>query len=86
MLCKTLSDVNKTIIVGLTGRTGSGCTTVADILASQSFSDLKIRDERKNVCQDTDSRKSVIIYNYFGGKDAVAWTPFKVIKLSSVIL
>lgn len=86
MLCQTLRDVNKTIIIGLTGRTGSGCTTVANILSSQNFSDLKLRDEGKIACKDTDSRKSRILYNYFGGQDAVGWTSFKVIKLSAVIL
>lgn len=72
MLCQTLRDVNKTIIIGLTGRTGSGCTTVANILSSQNFSDLKLRDEGKIACKDTDSRKSRILYNYFGDRMLLA--------------
>ena len=41
MLFKTLSDINKNVIIGLTGKTGSGCTTVAEILATKNFGDLK---------------------------------------------
>lgn len=37
MLFKTLNNTNKNIIIGLTGRTGSGCTTVANILATEKF-------------------------------------------------
>ena len=33
------------IIIGLTGRTGSGCSTVAEILATKEYSDLKLRDQ-----------------------------------------
>lgn len=86
MLFKTLSDVNKNIIIGLTGRTGSGCTTVANILAAKKFSDLKLKDAAKNECRDTEGRKSKIVYNYFGGQNAVDWIPFKIIRLSTIIL
>lgn len=86
MLFKTLSDINKNIIIGLTGRTGSGCTTVANILAAENFSDLKLKDAAKNECRDAESRKSKIIYNYFGGQNAVDWIPFKIIRLSTIIL
>lgn len=86
MLFKTLSDINENIIIGLTGKTGSGCSTIADILASEKFGDLKLKDETPKEGTDAEGKKSRIIYNYFAGKDAVPWTPFKVIKLSNVIL
>ena len=86
MLFKTLSDINKNIIIGLTGRTGSGCSTIADILATEKFEDLKIKNETCKAGADTESRKSNIIYHYFAGANAVPWTPYKVIKLSTVIL
>lgn len=86
MLFKTLSDINKNVIIGLTGKTGSGCTTVADILATKNFRDLKLKSEIKGKCKDAESKKYKIIYNFFNGQNAVAWIPFKIIKLSTVIL
>lgn len=86
MLYKTLSDINRNIIIGLTGRTGSGCTTVANILATENVVGLKLKDVKKSGYEDIESRKSKIIYDYFRGPDAVDWIPFKIIKLSTVIL
>lgn len=86
MLFKTFNDINKNIIIGLTGRTGSGCTTVASILAAKNFGDLKIKRAVKCECKDVELKKAQIIYNYFGGQNAVDWIPFKIIKLSAIIL
>ena len=86
MLFKTLSDINKNVIIGLTGKTGSGCTTVAEILATKKFGDLKLKPEIKGTCSDVESKKYKIIYNYFNGQDAVDWIPFKTIRLSTIIL
>lgn len=86
MLFQTLNDINKNIIIGLTGRTGSGCTTVANILATENFGDLKIKCAGKCECKDVELKKDKIIYNYFGGQNAVDWISFKIIKLSAIIL
>ena len=35
------AEREKFIIIGLTGRTGSGCTTVSEILEKENFKDFK---------------------------------------------
>lgn len=66
------------IIIGLTGRTGSGCTTVAKILSS---SDLRLkRPDRK--CDNNEERKYKIIYKYLYNR----WNPFTNISVSDIII
>lgn len=70
------------IIIGLTGRTGSGCTTVADILKEKDFDDLKIKYKlRHEGTIDNDARKRRIVYNFIREN----WRPFTIIKASDVI-
>lgn len=70
------------VIIGLTGRTGSGCTTVADTL-SKNFKDLKSLYREFNSGEITnDTRKNRIVYRYLQEN----WdTPFTVISASDVI-
>jgi deoxycytidylate deaminase/dephospho-CoA kinase len=68
------------VVLGLTGRTGSGCSTVAKILASDK--DLV----RHSLCcgnnpSTNDERKQRIIYRHF----SKTWCPFHLIQVSSVI-
>lgn len=69
-------------IVGLTGRTGAGCTTVANLLKKESFEDLlapkpsELHDGVSN-----DERKYRIIYEFAKAK----WNPYTVIKASDII-
>ena len=66
------------IIIGLTGRTGSGCTTVAKLL-SKEFSALQ---PPKDFSGDLiESREDTIVYEYA----ETSWTPFRLIEMKHVI-
>lgn len=70
------------IVVGLTGRTGSGCSTVAEILAEKDFSKLKSCYQDFNSGNiDNNVRKNRIVYNFISKN----WKPFIIIKASDVI-
>jgi len=66
------------LIVALTGRTGSGCTTTADIL-SKPFADISITPDDFPAPEE---RKLVIANRYC----AKQWEPFRSISVSTVIL
>lgn len=70
------------VIIGLTGRTGSGCTTVAEML-STSFADLKSLHREFHSGEITnDVRKNRIVYRYLQKN----WnTPFTIITASDII-
>lgn len=69
------------ILIGLTGKTGSGCTTVAELL-SGSFSNLKTEyKEINDGCWDNNSRKNKIVYQYMQQH----WHCFTTIKASDII-
>lgn len=52
------------IIIGLTGRTGSGCSTVSKILEAENFADLKLPEPKSTDFDNNEERKYQIIYNY----------------------
>lgn len=68
------------ILLGLTGRTGSGCSTAARILTSHQD---KINHSlfTGNNPQNNEQRKQRIIYHYFKKK----WVPFTLIQVRSII-
>ena len=70
------------VIIGLTGRTGSGCTTVAETL-STNFKELKSLHREFHSGEITnDERKNRIVYRYLQQN----WdTPFTVISASDII-
>ena len=71
------------VIIGLTGRTGSGCTTVAEKLATKEWKELKSNYKDLN-SQPIDNvvRKNRIVHRYL--KDH--WKqPFDVISASDII-
>lgn len=72
------------IILGLTGRTGSGCSTVSKILSRKSFSDLDIHAPKSFDYSSREERKYEVIYRYMQQNNH--WIPFSVIEGSSVIL
>lgn len=70
------------ILIGLTGRTGSGCTSVADLLQTVDFNELK--SEYKSLNDGTwtnDGRKNRIVYQYMSRH----WHAFTCIKASDFI-
>ena len=71
---------SKFILIGLTGRTGSGCTETAKLL-SKSFTDLNL-PETKLVEATAEDRKHRIVKDFA----ARNWMPFFSITISNVIL
>lgn len=72
------------IIIGLTGRTGSGCSTTANILKTELFSALHLKDPKTFDFQSRDERKYEVTYKYMQTEDH--WKAFSVISGSNIIL
>lgn len=58
------AEREKFIIIGLTGRTGSGCTTVSSILQTEIFDDLWLHEPKLTSFEVAEERKYQIIYSY----------------------
>lgn len=71
------------IVLGLTGKTGSGCTTVSSILKSPTFDSLGLSTPKDHDFQNIDERKYSVVYKYM--KQKGKWIPFYVIHASSII-
>lgn len=78
------NDRKSSIIIGLTGRTGSGCTTVANILAKKRIEELDLKPPKSYDYCNADERKQEIIYNYI--KEKGNWESFCIIEGSAIIL
>lgn len=74
----------KFVLVGLTGRTGSGCSQAAKILQEKDFLKLDLRKVKSYDFKDADERKRKVIYEYM--KEPGRWEGFVVIEISSIIL
>lgn len=77
------SQREKFILIGLTGRTGSGCTTVSEILAKQDISELDLRSYKTCDYNSADERKYSVVYRYM--KEGKKWKEFTVMEASSII-
>lgn len=75
---------NKIIIIGLTGRTGSGCSTVAKILATDNVDNLDLQTPIAHGYSDIDARKTYILDKYI--RQSEKWMPFRKIDVSALIL
>ena len=77
---------NDNIIIGLTGRTGSGCSTVADLLKTESFEDLPQMEKTAgdDYASLEENLKQEIVCNYM--KHGDHWRRFDIIEVSAVIL
>lgn len=76
---------HKFLVLGLTGRTGSGCTTVAKLLGSESLDQFNAPKPSYNHAGITnDERKYNILYHYFHSEQKVL--PFQTIKASNMIM
>ena len=69
------------IIIGLTGRTGSGCSEAASILETANFEDLNLKVPKNQDFHSKDERKYKIIYDYAKSN----WEPFYVLRMSDII-
>ena len=72
------------ILLGLTGRTGSGCSTVARILETEGISGLDLKQYKEYDYNNVQERKNKVVYNYMCQNNR--WKKFTVIEVSSVIL
>lgn len=70
------------IVVGFTGGTGAGCTSAADILGTELFSELKLHKPKNRDFTNSEERKYEIIYDYA----QYHWDPFKSISMSDMII
>ena len=75
------NESNDFVLIGLTGRTGSGCSTVAKMLERTKFNDLQLLDPKTIGFEKTEERKYKIVYDY--AKEN--WDPFQVIEVKNVI-
>lgn len=79
---KVYEQLDDFVVIGLTGRTGSGCTTLSKILETTKFEDLDLSTPKKKDFYNIEERKNAIIYKYMRDQ----WTPFITIEMSSIIL
>ncbi len=81
---KIFSELKDFIVIGLTGRTGAGCTTVGNLL-QRSFKELQPPIPRiSTMCMEDsifDIRQYSIIYDYC----KETWEEFQLIKMSHII-
>ena len=77
------SQRERFILIGLTGRTGSGCTTVSNILGKDSMEELDLRSYKTRDYNSADERKYSVIYRYM--QEGNKWKRFRVIEASSII-
>lgn len=75
---KTYSHIGNFILLGLTGRTGSGCSTAAQILGK---SEATVSLDSEIYSSANDKRKLKIISNY----SKENWEPFYSIRVTTVI-
>lgn len=52
------------IIIGLTGRLGSGCSTVATLLTNEKFEDCNFPIPANSASTTNEDRKCRIVYNF----------------------
>lgn len=71
------------VVIGLTGRTGSGCSTVAELLSTRTFEEFNAPIPAQGDNISNNDRKYKITYNYFYNTDN--WKNFTIIRASDII-
>lgn len=69
------------IVIGLTGRTGSGCSSIAKLLESKTLNEIPL-PELNTSNRSQEDRKDRIVHQWLREN----WAPFKKIQVSQVIL
>lgn len=80
-ISKIYGDDDDFVVIGLTGRTGSGCSTVANILSSNQ-EDIRHSLFSGHNPKDTNQRKQKVVLSCFKHN----WEPFVAIQASTVLL
>ncbi|WP_036308487.1 hypothetical protein, partial [Methyloglobulus morosus] len=75
------SERKKFLILGLTGLTGSGCSTTADLLKSKEWPDFNPPSDASFYKNENDVRKYKILYEYLKHN----WCAFEVIRIKDII-
>lgn len=83
LINKIYQERDEMLILGLTGRTGSGCSKLASILSTKDFSRLDLPMPKTKDFISIEERQYEIIYNYMNKN---RWVSFNVIEVSSLIL
>ena len=81
---KAYEKRQENIIIALTGRTGSGCTTLSKILKKETFDKLSLHNPKTYDFSSRDERKYEIVYKFI--KENGHWEPFTTIEVSSILL
>ncbi|HIF9344239.1 TPA: anti-phage dCTP deaminase [Photobacterium damselae] len=71
---------SKFIVLGLTGRTGSGCTSLSDLLTKE-FYDFNPPRPKSSSFENDEERKYKIVYDFLNNN----WKNFHQIKMSDVV-
>lgn len=79
-VAKIYGDEDDFILLGLTGRTGSGCSTAAKLLQSPK-GQIKHSLFDGNAPETNEQRKERIVFRHF----SATWTPFLLIQVRSII-
>ena len=72
---------SKFIIIGLTGRLGSGCTIVSNLLTNEKFEDCNFPVPEASVSTTNEERKYRIVYNFLKHN----WIQYTLIRASDII-
>lgn len=80
-ISKIYGDDDDFVVIGLTGRTGSGCSTVANILSSKQ-EEIRHSLFSGHNPKDNVQRKQKVVFNCFNHN----WEPFVTIQASTVLL
>ena len=75
------SERKKFLVLGLTGLTGSGCTTTANLLKSKTWTDFNPPSEASFFNQENDHRKYNILSDYLSNN----WESFEAIRVKDII-
>lgn len=79
-MSKIYSEEDDFLIIGLTGRTGSGCSTVSNILSSKK-DDITHSLITEHTPKNNEERKQRILFKYFD----LNWEPFIKIQASAIL-